>query len=144
MQGMKFARIALHGVVLTSINIVSIVAGFLAYQYLFRHQHPIQIQVPVALAVTSLGFLFWKMLVRVSGKVSIMMNGFPEYFAVYCVAFIWTPVLFIPAHRVFAGYVTAPGNILAIWMFQMWANALALAVVGWVARWVKFAVEIPS
>lgn len=141
---MKFWRIGLHGFMLTIINFGSLVAGIYAYTFLFRHHHPFHVQVPVGLLCTSVGFLVWEMAARMSGRISLMLHGIREHTAVYCMALLWTPILFVPLHRIVTGYFTAPGNILGVWVFQLWANVIAIGVVGWLARWGKYAVEIAS
>jgi len=47
---------------------------------------------------------------------------------VFLLAFVCAAVVFVPMHYVSEGYVTAAGNVAALWAFQLVANSIALLV----------------
>lgn len=131
---MKVPFIILHSLVLTAGNIVSIIVAFGFYSLLKQFYPPINqilVQAPVAAVLTVAGFTLWISLVTRYSPRFRLENSFKleynlERGAVFMLALLWTPVLFIPLHFFTQGYRTSIDNILAIWLFQVPVNLLAL------------------
>ncbi len=57
-----------------------------------------------------------------------------NWIGVQFAALAWSAAIFVPLHFATQGYLTAAGNVWALWLFQIPANALALAVAVLVGR----------
>ena len=124
---MKLGRAIIHGFALCVITIGAVAVGFAAYKMVgLRDQ--IAVQVLVAGIVCVGVFAVWGFFAhRVTGG-DLSLADLKELGIAYGAAFLWTPVLFVPLHYTTQGYLTSFGNILAMWLFQVPLNLLALMV----------------
>jgi hypothetical protein len=76
-----------------------------------------------------IAFLFWNLLVRRFCSEDFVLQDRSEFTWTFLMALLWSPVVFVPLHYIGRGYLTSLGNILAIWLFQIPTNFLALVVV---------------
>lgn len=125
---MKAVSIILHSQLLTFGNILSIIVAY-GFYFLLRELFPsssqIIFQAPVAALLSIAGFNIW---LSVSGRISPQsrLENIVDRTAVFILALIWTPAIFIPLHFLTQGYRTSFDNILSIWLFQLPVNLLAL------------------
>ena len=122
---MKFQRICLHGLVLTLVNLGSIILAFGVYQF-FRSWNQIGVQGTIAAILSIVAFYVYT---KRFSKTWCKISGIKELVGVYVMAFVWCPVVFIPLHYINRGYLTSFSNILATWFFQIPVNFLALFLV---------------
>jgi hypothetical protein len=124
---MTYARITLQGLVLTLTGIFSILFGFIVYS-LVDAITPVNqrlVQATIAAVCCILIFVVWSMLVkRFFERLSLCSKD--EIVWTYIAALVWTPIIFVPLHYTFSGYVTRFNNIFWTWVFQLPVNALAL------------------
>ena len=124
---MKILRLSLYSFVLTVVNLGSIIIAFGIYHQFFRPVNQIAVQAPIAAILSIALFMVWKVFMHQylpSGDV--VLQEVHEFVWLYVLAFVWTPIIFIPVHFIFRGYVTSFGNILATWIFQLPVNFLTL------------------
>jgi len=127
------ARVILHGAILAIVNLFSIWLGFIAHA-LIAEANQLIVQVPVAIVVSVVVFVLWGKLVDNRGPKRISVRGFRDGVWIYCLALVWAPLIFVPLHFVTAGYLTAFSNILAMWVFQLITNLVAIDIVAGAAR----------
>jgi hypothetical protein len=122
------ARIIIHGLVLTVVNVGAVLFGFACYKASgLPYQLPIQISVA---ALCSAGaFLVWSLAV---GRVFVDEYSpctAAEFLGVFLLSLLWLPVLFVPGHYFTQGYLTSFSNIYYMWLFQAPLNAVTLFLV---------------
>lgn len=124
---MSVIRVLFHGAALAFINIASIVVGFFIWTP-FEGTNQLAVQTPAA-ALFSIGiiFLWMRSLVRYIPDWALRKRR--EHALTYLAAFFWSPILFTSAHYVTQGYLTSLGNILALAIFQLPVNFVALLAV---------------
>ena len=118
--------ILINGLILSIVNILSILIGFFVY-YLTKSQTQIAIQIIVACFSSVILFLLWEF---------ISYEHFPktglatksDYWVTFFLSLIFTPFIFIPLHYLTQGYLTSWQNITSIWMFQIPTNFLVLNI----------------
>ena len=115
----------LHGLVLALCNLAMINAGFLLWN-LMPGTNQIIVQGSLATILSAACFLAWGWISRRLGLAS--PRGWRQLLAVWIAAALLAALVFILLHRATQGYWTAFGNLLAIWVFQIPANGLALAL----------------
>jgi hypothetical protein len=122
---MKILRICLFGVVLACANIGGVIVGFVVYD-LVKRANQMGIQVPVA-AFSSIGaFVAWGWLICHLPFKRLSLQGIDEFLLTYVASLLYFPVIFVPLHYGTQGYFTSIGNILAVLLFQLPVNALAV------------------
>jgi hypothetical protein len=127
-NSMKILRVLLHSLVLTIINIGSILAGFGFYQ-LFKSYNQIAVQTLFAALFSIIAFLLWSLIIRRFSLGWLSLQGVKEFALTFLFALIWSPAIFVPLHYLGRGYLTSLGNIVGLWLFQIPANFLALLAV---------------
>jgi hypothetical protein len=124
---------ALHGLLLTLINIFAILGGFAVYK-LSQAGDQLIIQLPAALFLTLIVFPLGEKMAGILPFHSLQLTGKRPYLKVYFLALIWTPLVFIPLHYLTQGYLTSFGNILAIWQFQLIVNLVVIILTLWILK----------
>ncbi len=124
---MKALKMVVHGLGLAGINLGSVLLGFAFYRVL-RPASQLVAQLPVAVAVSIVGFVLWYQLSLVRLGDRARLRGW-ELVQVYLTALLWNPLIFVPLHYLGTGYVTAFSNVTAFWAFQLPVNAVALGFV---------------
>ena len=116
----------LLGLLLYLINFAAVLMGFVAYQLVGGNQLPIQILVATAASVSGYVLLYY-VLKKISPKTLVTKPI--DLIWIFVIALIWNPVIFIPLHYVTQGYLTEPGNILGMMLFQIPTNSIVLFIV---------------
>ena len=122
---MKTLRIFVHGFALLLANLIGVYVGFMVYYYL-RPANQIAIQAPVATIVSIALYLCWTLLLGVGALNRMRLRGLSEFGYSFVCALVWNPIIFVPLHYFTQGYVTAVGNVIALLMFQIPVNVLAI------------------
>jgi len=86
------------------------------------------VQLPVAVVVSVLGFGVWVWSVNRAASARIRYRGREDGGWTYLLALPLAVIAFVPVHFVTQGYLTSLSNILALWMFQLGTNAIAVGV----------------
>ncbi|MBN2564789.1 MAG: hypothetical protein JXB46_03680 [Candidatus Eisenbacteria bacterium] len=124
---LRVGRALLHGFLLAVVSIGSILVGYAVYVASgLRDQIAIQVLVAGALCAAAFAVLGWVLHRASSGRLSLV--SLRELGAAYASAFLWSAVIFVPLHYITQGYLTALGNVLGIWLFQLPFNLLSLLI----------------
>ena len=118
-------RTALHSAILALLNLASIWVGFVAFQ-LLGAENQLAVQSPIAFTLTVGLFLGWMRLVSSRGWSRLRVRGWGDAGWIFGLALVWAAVVFVPLHLLTQGYLTAFGNVLAVWAFQVAANTVAV------------------
>ena len=123
-------RVYLHSVVLTMMDLGTIILAFGLYSMLrsivTANQRVVQGSIAALLCILIYALLSLSV-TRLPIK-TLSLQGNSEMIWAYFAAFLWVPVIFIPLHYFTQGYITSFGNIIAIWLFQIPVNLLALLI----------------
>lgn len=122
---MTILRICLHSLILTLANIASILIGFGLYHSL-KPVNQIAVQIPAAVMLSIIAFVTWGLIIHHLPFQRLFWENSRELAWVYLAALLWGPLIFVPFHYVTQGYLTAFGNILPTWLFQLPVNLLAV------------------
>ena len=122
---MAMVRVILHSLALTLINIAAIIAGFFAY-HVTGTSNQIAMQFPIATGLSILLFATWTPLAGRLSRGRLTPAGVREYAAIFIGSLLWNPLVWVPLHYVTQGYLTSVGNIVALLLFQLPVNALAI------------------
>jgi len=118
-------RLAVHSAVLAAVNLGGLWLGFLAF-FVLGGSSQVGIQLPVALLLSAGGYVLWTRWLATHGRDRLRLRGWRDAGGTLVLAAVWAAIVFVPTHYVVRGYLTAFGNLLAIWLFQLVANGLAL------------------
>jgi FtsH-binding integral membrane protein len=123
---MTIARPVLYGAILTAADLVGIgVGGVLAHR-LTGSANQVWLQLPIAFVVTIGSFFVWMLMIRIR-RLAVLQPRNPEELARSLFASIaWGVVVFVPVHYLTQGYVTSLGNIVALAIYQLLVNTVAL------------------
>jgi len=127
---MTLMRVCLHSIILTMTDLGTIILAFGFYSILSSiiaiNQRVFQGSIAAVLCIII--YFLWSLVVIRLPKMALSLQGNSEMIWTYFTAFIWIPVIFIPLHYLTQGYITSFGNIIAIWLFQIPVNLLALLI----------------
>jgi hypothetical protein len=129
-------RAAFHGFVLTVLNLVGLIVGFVAAAN-SGPDNRVTLQLAVAILYSILLFLAWSLSLRnLPSRFSrgARLQGPREHVLAYAASLLWNPLLLIPLHFVTQGYLTSAGNIVALLFFQLPVNAVAVLCAGSLSR----------
>ncbi len=116
----------INGLILTIINLGSILFGFYIY-FISKSDNQIAIQLTVACLTSVVGFLIWKFLCyKFLKKCDLKSKN--QYTPTFFFSLLLTPVIFVPLHFFAEGYLTSIQNILSIWLFQIPTNIIILKI----------------
>jgi hypothetical protein len=122
----KVLRVLLHGLALAAANFAGLIGGF-ALHGLVPALDQVIIQLPVAIAVSVGLFVIWILLLRALRFLRrLAPRDTGELLWAFFFALFGGPLIFIPLHYLLRGYLTGMGNIFALALFQIPANALAV------------------
>jgi hypothetical protein len=119
-------KTALHGLVLYLTNMTGMIAGFIAFKLIGGDQLITQVTTSAVISII-LFMLYFHVLRKISPKTHPYTAA--RFVWILIAAICWHPVIFIPLHYLTQGYLTGPGNIVAVMLFQVPINAIALGVV---------------
>ena len=127
---MTLLRVCLHSVVLTMTDLGTIILAFVFYSLLSSMVpvNQIVVQGSIAALLCILIYALWSLAVTRLPIKTLSLQRSSEIIWTYFAALMWVPVIFIPLHYFTQGYITSFGNIIAIWLFQIPVNLLALLI----------------
>jgi hypothetical protein len=126
-EGMTAGRVLLHGFMLAVVTIGSILVGYAVYRASgLRDQVAIQVLVAGIVCAVVFALAGWVVHRASSGRLSLATLR--ELGITYGTAFLWSAAVFTPLHYITQGYITAPGNVLGIWLFQLPFGLLSLMI----------------
>jgi len=120
-------RILLHAVVLTTTNLGSIIVGYVAYKAI-GGPNQLAVQVPTAVFLSIGGFAVWSAL---AARLPWLRDGSWTLAAAvqtYVAALVLGPALFAALHFASEHYVTSLANLVAVLLFQIPTNLLAVGL----------------
>ncbi|MBK9473029.1 MAG: hypothetical protein IPO18_12215 [bacterium] len=123
---MRIARRLLNATFISLVNLASGVIGFWAW-HLGGSTNQIAVQWPVAVLTGTAIVALWLVLLP---RLHRMASG-AEYVITFLIAFPLAAAIFAAVHYAMTGYVTALGNILALWAILIPQVLIAGAI--WVA-----------
>lgn len=118
----KVFRCGVHGLVLLVGNFAGILIGSAVYNAL-KPIDQIAVQVPIAVVLSIGGFGVWSLLFR-KGRFALQGSG--ELVGTFAASLVWGPAVFVVFHYFSQGYLTGSGNIVALLIFQLPVNAIAI------------------
>jgi hypothetical protein len=127
----KVVRVALHGFALFAANMAGLIVGILVFHALGGPTQ-LGIQVPLAVLGTVGFYLGWQVLSRNLPCSALALGGGSEHALAGLSSLVWAPLVFVPLHYFTQGYLTAAGNIVALGLFQLLANPVAI-IAAWKA-----------
>jgi hypothetical protein len=123
---MKMIRIGLHSFVLVVADIAGIGGGALAAFRVLGAPNQVWLQLPIAVALSVVCFWAWVFSLRVLGLKRVRPVGAKELGACLAASLLWAPLVFVPLHYFTQGYLTGIGNLVALAVYQLPINAVAL------------------
>lgn len=125
----RYLKIIFHAFVLTMINIIAILVAFGVYKMVNNVISVNQrtLQTPLAMVFSVVAFVIWVFVTYRYFK-WLRLVGSGEFMAVFFVALLWNPVLFIVLHYITQGYLTSFANILLLWIFQIPVNLVSVLI----------------
>lgn len=117
-------QVVIHGGVLAVIDILSILLGFVVY-VIVRPAPQLMVQVPIAGASAVVLFVLWVLAIERRERRSARYHRW-EWVLIGLGSLVIAPVLFVPLHYIGRGYLTGWGNLIALWIFQIPVNLIAL------------------
>lgn len=133
---MKVVRVALHGFVLFAANMAALVAGILMFQAIGGSAQ-LAVQVPIAVLGTVGFYLGWQVLFRNLPVAALALRDRSEHALAGLCSLVWAPIVVVPLHYFTQGYLTAAGNLVALGIFQILVNPLAILAAWKVARYTQ-------
>ena len=123
---MTVIRVALHSLALVIADIAGIAGGALAAFQILGVPNQAWLQLPVAVVLSAGCFCAWILFLRVLRLKRLQPAGSRELGACLAASLAWAPLVFVPLHYFTQGYVTSLGNLVALALYQLPVNALAL------------------
>jgi hypothetical protein len=123
---MTIIRVALHSLALVIADIAGIAGGALAAFRILGVPNQVWLQLPVAVVLSAGCFCTWILFLRVLRLKRLQPAGSKELRACLAASLVWAPLVFVPLHYFTQGYVTSLGNLVALALYQLPVNALAL------------------
>lgn len=108
------------------VDLAGIGIGAAAAYQLTGSADQVWLQVPVAVVVTIAVFGLWLIATRFRRLASLQPRNTNELAWSLAASLAWGIVVFIPIHFVTQGYVTSLGNIVALVLYQLPVNTVAL------------------
>jgi hypothetical protein len=123
---MKLIRVGLHSLVLVIADIAGIAGGAVAAFRILGVANQVALQLPIAILLTVGSFWAWMFSLRVLRLGSLQLVSSKELGTCMLFSVLWAPVVFVPLHYFTQGYLTSGGNLVALALYQLPVNALAL------------------
>jgi hypothetical protein len=125
-DNMKIVRVGLHSLVLVIADIAGIAGGALAAFRISGVPNQVGLQLPIAVMLSICFFSVWILSLRALGPRRLQPVIPKELRVCFAVSFLWAPLVFVPLHYCTQGYLTSIGNLVALALYQLPVNALAL------------------
>lgn len=126
MPGLK---LILNAFVIGALNLASFVIGFFIFHISASGEQRL-VQGTSALLIAVSLVVLWLVYFR---KVHHLQVEY-DFIKVFLLVFVCTPVLFVPVHFLFTGYLTGPGNLIAVAAYQFPMNTIALSLAAGIIR----------
>jgi hypothetical protein len=123
---MSLIRVALHSFVLLAADLAGIGGGGMAAFQILGVPNQVWLQLPIAVALSVGGFCAWILFLRVLPWRRLQPARSNELIACLAVSLALAPLVFVPLHYFTQGYITSLGNLLALALYQLPVNTLAL------------------
>ena len=123
---MKLIRIGLHSLVLVIADIAGIAGGALAAFRILGVANRVALQLPIAILLTVGSFWAWVFLLPVLRLRNLQLVSPKELGTCMLCSVLWAPLVFVPLHYFTQGYLTSIGNLVALAVYQLPVNAVAL------------------
>jgi hypothetical protein len=117
----------INGLILTIINIISILSGLYVY-YLSKSNNQVAIRIVVACFLSMFLFLLWEAAShRFFPKITLKSKK--DHVGTFIASLIWTPFIFLPlSYFLSEGGIVSGQNLTGIWLFQAPTNALIMLI----------------
>lgn len=123
---MQTLRPLIHGWVLVVADLAGIGLGALVAYQLTGVADQVWLQLPVAVVVTvALGAL-WLLALQIPCLAAIQPRNARDLGWSVAASVAWGIVIFVPVHFVTQGYITSLGNLVALALYQVPVNTVAL------------------
>lgn len=120
---MQALKLILNAMTISALNLASFVIGYFIFKLSGRmEQMPIQGTAAMVIGVALV--LGWLVVFRKINRLKIEF----DFIHVFLLVFLCTPVIFVPVHYLFTGYLTGIGNLFAIAAYQFPMNLLAFGI----------------
>ncbi len=123
---MKTVRVGLHSLVLAIADVAGIAGGALAAFRLLGVPNQVRLQLPIAVVLSVGCFWLWLLSLRLLRWKGLQAVSPRELGACLVASLLWAPLVFVPLHYFTQGYLTSIGNLVAMAVYQLPVNALAL------------------
>ncbi len=121
-------RLGIHSLVLVIVDIMGIVGGAIAAYQITEVPNQVQWQLPIAVILSIGFFAAWILFFRVFDFKQMQLVEPKERWTCWGLSILWGPLVFVPLHYFTQGYLTDTGNLVALALYQLPVNALALFV----------------
>ena len=126
MPGLK---LILNAFVIGALNLASFVIGvFIFHISASGEQRLIQGTAAILVAVSLV--ILWLVYFRKFHRLQVEY----DFIKVFLLVFVCTPVMVVPIHYLFAGYLTGPGNLIVVAAYQFFRNTIALSLAAGIIR----------
>lgn len=125
---MKTVRVGIHSLVLVLVDLIGIGGGALAAYQITGVANQVQWQLPIAIVLSIGFFVAWILFFRVFDLRRMQLVGPKEHRVCWILSILFAPMVFVPLHYFTQGYLTRVGNLVALALYQLPVNALALFV----------------
>jgi hypothetical protein len=125
-DNMQMIRVGLHSMVLVMADIAGIAGGALAAFHILGVANQVALQLPIAVLLSVGCFWVWKFSFHVLRLRSLQLASSKDLGTCLVLSFLWAPVVFVPLHYFTQGYLTSIGNLVALAVYQLPVNGLAL------------------
>ena len=123
---MQMIRVGLHSMVLVMADIAGIAGGALAAFHILGVANQVALQLPIAVLLSVGCFWVWIFSFHVLRLRSLQLASSKDLGTCLVLSFLWAPVVFVPLHYFTQGYLTSIGNLVALAVYQLPVNGLAL------------------
>lgn len=125
---MTTVRLGIHSLVLVIVDITGIVGGAVAAYQITGVPNQVQWQLPIAVILSIGFFVAWILFFRVFDFKQTQLVEPKERWACWGLSILLGPLVFVPLHYFTQGYLTDTGNLVALALYQLPVNALALFI----------------
>lgn len=116
----------MHGAVVMVADLVGIGSGGVLAYYLTGSVNQVWLQLPVAVVVTIALSGLWMAGTRLRRLAPLQPRSANELAWCLVASLVWGIVVFVPVHYATQGYVTGLGNTVALALYQLLVNTVAL------------------
>jgi hypothetical protein len=140
----KILRAGLHGLVLVIADLAGVGGGAIAAFQVWGVPNQVWLQLPIAVGLSIILFSTWMLVLGASGFRRLQFLEAKEAGVCLVLSVVWAPAIFVPLHYVTQEYLTSIGNLIALALYVLPVNALALAASSVLQRAVWRKCSIPS